>query len=76
MGADWEKIIAANKIGTFDFMLEDMFPAGATSNQVNELLEKDPQWVLHMLSIEEVGEEPEGEIMDAAEVDETFGFED
>lgn len=72
----WEKIIAANKIGTFDFMLEDMFPAGATSNQVNELLEKDPQWVLHMLSIEEVGEAPEGEIMDAAEVDETFGFED
>ena len=72
----WEKIISANKIGTFDFMLEDMFPAGATSTQVNELLEKDPQWVLHMLGIEEIGEAPEGEIMDAAEVDETFGFED
>ena len=73
----WEKIVAANKIGTFDFMLEDMFPAGATSSQVNELLEKDSQWVLHMLGIvEEAGEAPEGEIMDAAEVDETFGFED
>lgn len=49
----WDKIVAADKIGILDFMLEDMYPNGPTSKELNGLLADDSAWVLHMLGLDD-----------------------
>ena len=68
----FDKIIAADKIGVFDFTLEELFPKGATANEVNELLEEKSDWVLNLLNIVDEAEEKS----DADDFDAMLNFED
>ena len=47
----WEKIVAADKIDTLEFMLEGTFPNGVGSKELNDILEEDNEWLLDMLNI-------------------------
>lgn len=49
--AVWEKIVAADKIDTLEFMLEGTFPNGVGSKELNDILEEDNEWLLDMLNI-------------------------
>ena len=68
----WELIVEADKVEALDFMLEDLYPEGITSTELNDLLWFESSWVLDMLSIDEnkleveedeelEGEEPKAE---------------
>lgn len=45
-------IMNSNKIGVFDFTLEELFPQGATEAEVNKLLEEQSDWILNLLAID------------------------
>ncbi len=49
----WELIVEANKVDALDFMLEDLYPEGITSTELNDLLWFESDWVLDMLGIDE-----------------------
>lgn len=64
----WDKIVAADKIGILDFMLEDMYPNGPTSKELNDLLANDSAWVLHMLGLDDT----DSELDFASDIDDNF----
>jgi hypothetical protein len=49
----WELIVEADKVDALDFMLEDLYPEGITSTELNDLLWFESDWVLDMLGIDE-----------------------
>ena len=65
----WELIVEADKVDALDFMLEDLYPEGMTSTELNDLLWFESDWIIDMLGIsrdtemsdEESGEENDGE---------------
>jgi hypothetical protein len=57
----WELIVNADKVEALDFMLEDLYPEGITSTELNDLLWFESDWVLDMLSIDENEVEAEDE---------------
>jgi hypothetical protein len=57
----WELIVEADKVDALDFMLEDLYPEGITSTELNDLLWFESDWVLDMLSIDENEVEAEDE---------------
>ena len=48
----WELIVEADKVDALDFMLEDLYPEGISSTELNDLLWFESDWVLDMLSID------------------------
>ena len=66
----WTTIQDKNKVATFEFMLEDMYPNGIGSTQLNDLLAYNRDWIYDMLNItdsEEVaveGAEEKEEVID------------
>jgi hypothetical protein len=65
----WELIVEADKVDALDFMLEDLYPEGMTSTELNDLLWFESDWIIDMLGIsrdtemsdEESDEENDGE---------------
>jgi hypothetical protein len=63
----WELIVEADKVDALDFMLEDLYPEGITSTELNDLLWFESDWVLDMLGIDESEVEAEDEDGEEAE---------
>ena len=55
-------------------MLEDMFPNGVGSNQLNDLLKSERDWILNMLNISDTDAVEETETLETSysEVDDDF----
>ena len=72
--ATWDIIESNDKVATFEFMLEDMFPNGVGSNQLNDLLKSERDWILNMLNISDTDEVEETETLETSysEVDDDF----
>lgn len=72
--ATWDIIESNDKIATFEFMLEDMFPNGVGSNQLNDLLKSERDWILSMLNISDKDEVEETETLETSysEFDDDF----
>lgn len=49
----WDTLSSKNKLATFEFMLEDMYPNGIGSTQLNDLLAYNRDWIYDMLGISE-----------------------
>ena len=49
----WDRVVSKNKIATFEFMLEDMYPNGIGSTELNDLLASSRDWIYDMLGISE-----------------------
>ncbi len=47
----WEIIINADKLESLDFLLEDIYPEGLSSTELNDLLWHESDWVLDMLGL-------------------------
>lgn len=52
-----EKIKAAGKEETLNFMLEDMYPQGINAEELNKMLSENSEWVYNMLGITSKDEE-------------------
>ena len=52
----WATIQNKDKIATFEFMLEDMYPNGIGSTQLNDLLAYNRDWIYDMLNINDSDE--------------------
>ena len=52
----WATIQNKDKIATFEFMLEDMYPNGIGSTQLNDLLAYNRDWIYDMLNISDSDE--------------------
>ena len=46
-----EVILLENKDQEFDFLIEELYPAGLTDNQLNDLLWFEPDWLFNKLGI-------------------------
>lgn len=69
----YNKIVDANKLETLEFMLEDMYPNGIGSSELNDLLTYDNAWVLKMLNLDDTNSEADAEvIVDSSEIDDDF----
>ena len=53
----WATIQDKNKVATFEFMLEDMYPNGIGSTQLNDLLAYNRDWIYDMLNITDSDED-------------------
>ena len=67
----WDQIIANDKIATLEFMLDDMYPNGVTTNELNKLLEEDGTWVLNMLGVTDNIDEEEAPVIINSDNEET-----
>jgi hypothetical protein len=47
----WDLIVEADKVDALDFMLEDLYPEGITSTELNDLLWFESGWILDVLKI-------------------------
>lgn len=47
----WEIIVNADKLEALDFLLEDIYPEGLSSIELNDLLWHESDWVLDMLGL-------------------------
>lgn len=47
----WEIIVNADKLEALDFLLEDIYPEGLSSTELNDLLWHESDWVLDMLGL-------------------------
>ena len=72
--ATWDIIESNDKVATFEFMLEDMFPNGVGSNQLNDLLKSEKDWILSMLNISDIDTVEETETLEtsSSEFDDDF----
>lgn len=52
-----EKIIEEGKEAEFEYLIEELYPDGITSTQLNDLLWFDSEWLFETLGIEEDEEE-------------------
>ena len=59
----FNRILEAGKMETFEFMLEDRFPQGVTTEELNRVLSDEAQWVYDQLGMKEflIPEEDEEE---------------
>lgn len=48
-----DAIIAEDKCGELEAMLEELYPEGMTSTELNDLLWFDSEWLFEVLEIEE-----------------------
>lgn len=71
----WATIQDKNKVATFEFMLEDMYPNGIGSTQLNDLLAYNRDWIYDMLNITD-SEEAAVEVSEEKEevVDDSFDW--
>ena len=70
----WATIQDKNKVATFEFMLEDMYPNGIGSTQLNDLLAYNRDWIYDMLNITD-SDEAAVEVSDEEEiVDDSFDW--
>lgn len=72
----WELIVEADKVDALDFMLEDLYPEGISSTELNDLLWFEAAWVLDMLSIDEDKIEAEEEVVEEESEDKIENAED
>lgn len=49
----FNRILEAGKMETFEFMLEDRFPQGVTTEELNKILSDESQWVYDQLGMKE-----------------------
>ena len=60
----WELILKNNKLEEFDKILEDMFPDGIKSSDLNDLCWFEKDWVLEQLGIDPFGNQDNDETID------------
>lgn len=49
----FNRVLEAGKMGTLEFALEDRFPNGITTEELNKVLSDEAQWVYSQLGMKE-----------------------